>query len=467
LYLAMKIHIETMGCQMNRLDSELLVGALLRAGHEVVESPSLADAVLYNTCSVRAQAENKVYSRLGVDRQRKQAGKALIVGVMGCLAQRLGERLLEMYPQVDLICGPGQLKLLPELLERAAGGERAIALDGLRDAETTALPADDFDSLDCLRRCSDGSTSAQAFVRVSRGCDNFCTYCIVPFVRGAEIHRPSDRIGEEVRRLVQAGKTEITLLGQAVNKYRYAAGDRTIRFADLLEMLSGIAGLRRLRFVTSHPIGMGVEILQAMRDLPNVCPYLHLPAQSGSDAVLKRMNRGYSRSQYDDLIDSARKTVPGLSIAGDFIVGFPGETEPDHQASADLILKTGYKNSFIFKYSPRPGTSAAKNLSDDVPGDVKRRRNAELLAVQSQVGLEHHRQFVGRRVEILVEGLSPHAGRNTQVHRTGLVQLTGRTTGDHIVVFDGPEELVGWYVEIDVSAATALTLTGSIPQKNP
>jgi tRNA-2-methylthio-N6-dimethylallyladenosine synthase len=296
-----------------------------------------------------------------------------------------------------------------------------------------------------------------------RGCNKFCSYCIVPFVRGPERSRDPDQIFQEVHRLVDAGRSEITLLGQTVNSYRFRTGERTVRFSDLLERLSGVAGLRRLRFVTSHPVDFGDDILEAIRDLPPLCEYIHLPAQSGSDPVLKRMRRRYTRGQYDDLVDRARAIVPGVVLAGDFIVGFPGEGEQDHVASADLIRRSGYKNSFIFKYSPRPGTWAGEHLKDDVPTEVKKRRNNELLTVQGEVGLEHHQAYVTRTVEILVEGPSPRVDKQAAKPTPGAMQLVGRTRGDHIVVFDAPENLIGQYVDVRITAATALTLFGELP----
>jgi tRNA-2-methylthio-N6-dimethylallyladenosine synthase len=289
-----------------------------------------------------------------------------------------------------------------------------------------------------------------------RGCDKFCSYCIVPLVRGPERSRRPEDIEQEVRRLLEAGRSEITLLGQTVNSYHYRAGETSVRFSDLLATLSGLPGLRRLRFVTSYPTDFGDDVLAAMADLPDVCPYIHVPAQSGSDAVLKRMNRRYTRAQYDDLVDRAYEIVPDLALAGDFIVGFPGETEADHEASADLIRRSGYKNSFIFKYSPRPGTRAAK-WEDDVPVDVKKRRNNELLAVQEQVGLAHHRRWIGRQVEVLVHGPSRMAEKN-RPDDPALTQLQGRTSGDHIVVFDAPASWTGSYRRVEITDATSLTL---------
>jgi tRNA-2-methylthio-N6-dimethylallyladenosine synthase len=314
--------------------------------------------------------------------------------------------------------------------------------------------------MDMSRDPSLTTGAAQAFVRISRGCDRFCAYCVVPQVRGPQLNRDPARVVEEVRRLVEAGRSEITLLGQTVNAYRWRSGTATVRFSDLLERVSAVAGLRRLRFLTSHPVDFSDDVLEAMAGLGNVCPYIHLPAQSGSDAVLERMKRGYTRGQYDELVDRARVIVPGVVLAGDFIVGFPGETEEDHQASADLIRRSGYKNTFIFRYSPRPATAAAEKLADDVPLPVKQRRHSELLAVQAEVGLAHHRQYVGKIVEVLAEGPSPKAGKRKSSIGVGLSQLVGRTTGDHIVVFDAGRELVAQYVQVDILAATPLTLIG-------
>jgi tRNA-2-methylthio-N6-dimethylallyladenosine synthase len=549
----MKVYLETMGCQMNQLDSELVEGLLRSVGHEMVADRRSADVVLYNTCSVRQHAEDKVFSRVGADAQRKASGKKLVVGVLGCVAQAVGERIRKWYPQVDIVCAPGQIHRLPELIEQAARGKAAVALDAGRKDRPDPLAASRLEEMEVHRDVEVAAATApspsQAFVRVMRGCDKFCTYCVVPFVRGPERSRPPHAVVEEVRRLVDAGRTQITLLGQTVNSYRWGGqngkggrgraatgetpvvpggageasgggeGGPAVRFSDLLAQVSAVPGLRRLRFITSHPLDFGDDILQAMRDLPNVCPYIHCPAQSGSDAMLTRMKRGYTRSQYDDFVDRARAIVPGVILSGDFIVGFSGETEEDHVASAELIRRSGYKNCFIFKYSPREGTLAARKYADDVPEAVKKRRNKELLAVQKEVGQAHHRQLVGKTVEVLVEGPSSFAqrgldaaaganeakrpGRKTGDHTPAPIageigdgeigdcppapseigdcppapsaggavpdfprppeqatQLVGRTTGDHIVVFDGPPNLAGRYVSVEIAAATSLTLLG-------
>jgi len=456
----MKIYIETMGCQMNRLDSELVDGDLRRHGHEIVAGRTNADVVIYNTCSVRQQAENKVCSRLGADGQRKSDGKRLIVAVIGCMAQKEGQAMRTKFPQVDIVCAPSRIGELSDMIASAAAGEKVVALDPLRTENLSRYEGDKLVNQIELNRPV--RSSAQAFVRVAMGCDFFCSYCIVPFVRGPQRSRRPEDIITETRRLLDGGVSEITLLGQTVNGYSWSDGGASVRFSDLLCTLSGL-GMRRLRFVTSHPLDFGDDILEAMRDLPNVCPYIHCPAQSGSDAVLKRMNRKYTRAQYDELVARARDIVPDVVIAGDFIVGFPGETEKDHEASGELIRKSGYKNSFVFKYSPRPGTLAQKRMPDDVPMSVKRRRNNELLAVQEQVGLAHHRQRIGSRMEVLVEGPSPRSKKEDARARTpGNVQLVGRTRGDHIVVFEGSPSLAGEYAQVAIEDATSLTLFGRL-----
>jgi tRNA-2-methylthio-N6-dimethylallyladenosine synthase len=444
---------------MNQLDSELVAGALVAAGHQMVDDHRDADVALYNTCSVRRHAEQKVYSRLGAEGQRKGDHRPhLIVGVLGCMAQRQGESLRAKYPHVDVICSPGQLYRLADMIAEAVAGRPVVAMDPSRTGPPDSDAEAKMDRLDLGRDPHAAGKTARAYVRVMRGCDNFCSYCIVPFVRGGERSRNPEHILQEARRLVDAGRTEITLLGQTVNSYRWATGERTVRFSDLLERVSAVRGLRRLRFVTSHPVDFTDDILVAMRDLENVCPYMHCPAQSGSDVMLSRMNRRYTRGQYDDLVDRAREIVPGVVLAGDFIVGFPGETDEDHLASADLIRRSGYKNSFIFKYSPRPGTLAAKNFTDDVPEAVKRRRNNELLAVQAEVGLAHHRTYIGKTVEVLVEGPSRRWAKQPGKPASESKQMAGRTRGDHIVVFDAPETVAGQYLTAKVVGATSLTL---------
>ncbi len=455
---------------MNRLDSELITGQLMDAGHEFIDDPSKANVVLLNTCSVRAQAENKVYSFLGREQQRQlDPDSVRIVGVLGCMAQRQKDELKKRYKCVDIVCSPGQLNSLPKMIEDALGGRCSVASDPDRKQGKSAFAANKgIDALDLSRHPSTAPGSVQAFVRIMRGCDKFCSYCIVPFVRGPEISRPPQDIVDEVRKLVEAGRSEITLIGQTVNSYSHSCGELSVRFCDLLTKISPIEGLRRLRFVTSYPTDFGNDLLETMRDLPNICRYIHCPPQSGSDKILKAMKRRYSRGEYDDFIARTRSFMPDISLAGDFIVGFPGETEQDHQASADLIRQSGYKNSFVFKYSPRPGTVAAKTLSDSIPFQVKRRRNNELLDVQAEVGLEHHKQYIGKKVEVLIDGPSPRSARQTNDPADGdMIQMTARTPGDHITVFYGKADQAGTYADVQIADANSLTLFGELADVRP
>ena len=457
---------------MNRLDSELLVTLLQRESHEIVNTQKPADVILYNTCSIRQHAEDKIYSRLGVDAKRKASGRKIIVGVLGCMVQREGTNLAKKYPAVDILCAPGQLYKLPDMIrEAAASGKLVVSLDPSRTQKHSARVKDqiarDTEAMDIVDASRDPKVmcdTSQGFVRIMRGCDNFCTYCIVPFVRGPERSRHPESIVKEIRKLVASNRSEITLLGQTVNSYRHEDEKTTTRFSELLAMISPIEGLRRLRFITSHPVDFTEDILQVMRDLPNICPYIHIPAQSGSDRILKAMNRKYTRKQYDDLIAAAREMVPNVVLVSDFIVGFPGETEQDHEASKDLIYRSGFKNSFVFKYSARPGTIAAKKMDDDVSEETKKRRNNELLAVQKEVGLTHHEQYVGQTMKILVAGPSKRSRKQTPggSKSPDFVQMVGRTTGDHIVIFDGSQTLKGNYVNIEITSASDLNLFGEL-----
>ncbi len=455
-----RVHIETLGCQMNVLDTELLVATLEDAGFQRVDSRRSADVILFNTCSVRQHAEDKVYSALGRLKHVKEHRPGTVIGVIGCMAQKDRQRIFRQAPHVDLVVGPGQLSRLVELIERAKAGDGpqlAISLD--RHAGTRAEVAGSFTRLDFnvpARRPS----GAQAMVRAMFGCDNFCTYCIVPSVRGPEQCRPADEIVTETRRLADAGCIEVTLLGQTVNSYVDRSGGATVRLSDLLYRIHDIDGLQRIRFVTNYPKHMTDDLLAAVRDLDRVCPYLHVPAQSGSDAVLRRMKRGYTAAFYRDMLRRIRETIPNAAVTSDFIVGFCGETDADFEQTLDLVRHSRFKNSFIFKYSTRPGTKAAELYADDVSEAVKRRRNNELLAAQNAVSLEDNLRQVGRQVEVLVEGPSKSARKQGQ--EGDRQQLVGRTTCDRIVVFDGPVCLAGQIVEVHIDRAEPITLHGSL-----
>ncbi|UCG31864.1 MAG: tRNA (N6-isopentenyl adenosine(37)-C2)-methylthiotransferase MiaB [Phycisphaerales bacterium] len=492
---AKTVYLETMGCQMNVLDSELVLGQLRRAGYCLTDQFKTADLVLLNTCSVRRHAEDKVYSRLGEigSAQRRSGRRDQIVGVIGCMAERDRAGLLEKCPQVDILCGPNELNQIPKLvLEVTESRKRAIALSDDRSrkipVEQRSAQLDSLEALDLSRELGPEASRVQAYVRVQRGCDKFCTYCVVPFTRGPERSRPPSHIVSEAKLLVDQGMMEITLLGQTVNSYVHTENGRTVRFAELLEMVAQVPGLERLRFVTSFPADFAEDILCAMRDLPQVCEYLHLPAQSGSNRVLRDMKRQHTVEHYDELIAKAREIVPGINLAGDFIVGFVGETEDEFAESVALVERTQYKNIFVFKYSPRPGTAADRRQVDDVPNAVKRRRNTELLAVQERISLANNGKLIGREVEILVEGYSKAAEKlrrqeepeearpggpqgetlartsgapDTRIPRPTRSQLTGRTRGDQIVVYDGPASDIGRLKRVRITAASALTLHGT------
>jgi tRNA-2-methylthio-N6-dimethylallyladenosine synthase len=460
--MAKQLYIETVGCQMNLLDSELVVASLRKAGYEVVDSPAKADTILFNTCSVRQHAEDKIYSALGRLRHAKKDNPNKIIGVLGCMAQKDQRQIFERAPFVDLVVGPGQLHQIPELIEKisqGAGQQLEVSLD--RRGGSREEIEQSFESYDPLRDPTMRPTPFQAFVRIMIGCDKFCTYCIVPSVRGPEQSRPAAHILAESRQLAAEGCREITLLGQTVNSYRHQATDgRTWRMSDLLAELQAIDGLDRIKFVTNYPKDMTDDLLQAVRDLSKVSPYLHVPAQSGSNRMLKRMKRGYTVEEYREMMSRIRETVPEATVTSDFIVGFCGETDEDFAETVELVRESRFKNSFIFKYSERPGTKSVDLYPDDIPEDVKKRRNNQLLDIQDAISEEDNQPLVGRRVQVLVEGPS----KNAKKHNEGgdVLQLIGRTHCDRIVVFDGNRRQIGQLLDVAVYDANAFTLFGSV-----
>src|SRR5687768_5963756 len=508
-----KVYLETFGCQMNVLDSELVMGQLRAQGYKPALTRDDADVILYNTCSVREHAEQKVWSRLGELRDRKREHPGVVIGVIGCMAERDGTNIFHRFPHVDVLCGPGELDKLPTLVHNAVvtnsgigvrgsgfGSEedafhpnpetrtpkpaRQVALMGAtsRRSSTLAAAEDNLELLDLSRSVSPGDDVTQAYVRITRGCNKFCTYCVVPYTRGPEVHRPPQNIIDEVRKLTDAGSMEVTLLGQTINHYAFKHGDgRVTTFAELLYQIhEAVPGLPRLRFVTSFPRDFTDDALMAMRDCERICRFLHVPAQHGSDRVLKLMNRGYTSQQYIDFVGRAREYMPDVSIASDFIVGFPTETDEEFQQTVDLVKLCRFKNSFIFKYSPRPGTVAIDRFADDVPEDVKRRRNNELLAVQQRVTLEENRKLVGQTVEVMVEGESKLVSKQAAYptskvelgwekrrdqrlgqladHVRTRTQLVGRTRGDQVVCFDGDLSLKGSLLDVEIIDSRGMTL---------
>jgi tRNA-2-methylthio-N6-dimethylallyladenosine synthase len=458
---------------MNKLDSGLVASALRAAGFHLADSVKEADAVLINTCSVRQHAEQRVLSHLGHLKHLKEHKPGLVVAVIGCMAQRLGDKLLE-HEAVNIVCGPAQIPQLVDLIREAIGrvrqgesrGERA-GLPGQVAVSARIrqpVPPGDasLDNFELAHSGADAQIPGQAFVRVMRGCNYFCTYCVVPYVRGPEACRSPGAILEQVKRLADAGTRQVTLLGQTVNSYRYHNGAKTWCLADLLDMTARVEGIEWVKFVTSYPADeFYEEILRTMAASTKICRYLHMPAQSGSDRILQAMNRRYTAAHYRELVEKARAIVPDIAVAGDFIVGFPGETEEDFAATVELVRQVRYRNCFVFKYSPRPGTTADRRLADTISDDVKQRRNAELLAVQEQISGALNEAFLGRRVTVLVEGLSKKAHVNPADHDDN-PQLIGRTTTDQIVVFNGPLSLAGRFAEVRIVRTAPLTLFGEL-----
>jgi tRNA-2-methylthio-N6-dimethylallyladenosine synthase len=436
-----KIFIETYGCQMNQLDSDLILSRMEAQGYSPTEVREEADVILFNTCSVREHAEERALSNAGLVQRLKKKRPDLVVGIVGCMAQNKQDRLFQQLPHVQLIVGPRHMGAIPRLVDEIrSSGQRRIAVADFDD--------EFIDGADAVHS---RASRAQAYVKAMEGCDLSCTFCIVPTTRGAEVSRPPERIVEEVRRLAAEGTVEITLLGQTVNSY----GKGLKPYCDLgglLRRVSEVDGIRRIRFITSHPSFVRPSLVEAMRDLPKVCKYLHIPVQSGSDRILKAMRRGYTVDRYLEICDTLRAEVKGIEIASDFIVGFPGETAEDFDRTVALMERVRFQNSFVFKYSPRPGTDAA-SLPDDVSEDEKKRRNQVLLDVQERISLDLNRSRIGTKTEILVEGPSKRDPR----------RQTGRTDTHQIVNFEAGRDLAGTFATVEITGASAVALTGALP----
>lgn len=442
-----KLLIETYGCQMNVADSEVVASVMQMAGYEITASLDEADAVFLNTCSVRDNAEQKILSRLEFLRSvRKKRGKSsvessmpvtgpsLIIGVLGCMAERVKEELTEKYG-ADLVCGPDSYMALPDLIAQVELGHKAIDVElsmteTYRDVVPQRLHAN----------------MIGGFVSIMRGCNNFCHYCIVPYTRGRERSRDVDSILREVRDLRDRGFKEVTLLGQNVNSYR----SQDVDFPKLLRLVAEAVPELRVRFTTSHPKDMSDETLHVIAEMPNVCKHIHLPVQSGSDAVLQRMNRKYTRAWYLDRVAAIRRIIPDCGLSTDIFVGYCGETEEDHQLSLSLMREVGYDSAFMFKYSERPGTYASKHLPDNVPEEVKIRRLNELIALQNEISAERNAAQVGNTVEVLAEGISKRRRD----------QLFGRTEQNRVVVFDRGSHRIGDRVQVKITDSSSATLIG-------
>ena len=429
-----QLFIETYGCQMNVADSEVIASVMKMAGYETCDDLEQADAILLNTCSVRENAENKIYNRLDTLNALRKKGRKLIVGVVGCMAERVKDNLINDYG-VDIVAGPDSYLSLPELFAAAEVGEKAINIE----LSTTETYRDIIPERIC-------GAHVDGFVSIMRGCNNFCHYCIVPYTRGRERSREVESILNEVKDLQAKGFKEVTLLGQNVNSY--CAGE--VRFPQLLALVAEAVPEMRIRFTTSHPKDMSDETLEVIAAHPNVCRHIHLPVQSGSDRILKLMNRKYTREWYLGRIDAIRRILPDCGITTDIFVGYHSETEEDHQLSLSLMRECGYDSAFMFKYSERPGTYASKHLPDDVSEETKIRRLNEMIALQNELSAESYRKDVGKTYEVLVEGVSKRSKD----------QLFGRTSQNKVVVFDRAGHHIGDFVKVKILESSSATLKG-------
>ena len=428
-----KLYIETYGCQMNVADSEVVASVMQMAGYEATETIDEADAVFLNTCSVRDNAEQKIYHRLdALDAMRRK--RPMIIGVLGCMAERVKDDLLEHH-HCDLVAGPDAYLSLPDLIAQAETGHKAINIE-LSTSETYK---------DVVPQRLHGAKIG-GFVSIMRGCNNFCHYCIVPYTRGRERSRDVESILREVRDLRDRGFKEVTLLGQNVNSYHF----EDIGFPELLRRVAEEVPTMRVRFTTSHPKDMSDETLHVIADMPNVCKHIHLPVQSGSDRILKLMNRKYTREWYLDRVAAIRRIIPDCGLSTDIFVGYHSETEEDHQLSLSLMREVGYDSAFMFKYSERPGTYASKHLPDDVPEEEKIRRLNELIALQTEISAQQNKKDEGKELDVLVEGFSKRSRQ----------QLCGRTEQNKMVVFDKGNHHIGETVRVRITNSTSATLFG-------
>lgn len=434
-----KLFIETYGCQMNVADSEVVASIMQMAGYTPCDTLDEADAVFMNTCSIRDNAEQKILNRLEFFHALRKKRKHLIVGVLGCMAERVKEDLITNH-HVDLVAGPDAYLALPDLIASVEAGEKAINVE----LSTTETYRDVIPSRICGNRIS-------GYVSIMRGCNNFCHYCIVPYTRGRERSRDVASILNEVNDLRQKGYKEVTLLGQNVNSYRFEQEDGSvITFPILLRTVAEAIPDMRVRFTTSHPKDMSDETLHVIAEVPNVCKHIHLPVQSGSSRILKLMNRKYTREWYLERVAAIRRIIPDCGLSTDIFSGFHSETEEDHQMSLSLMHECAYDSAFMFKYSERPGTYASKHLPDDVPEEVKIRRLNELIELQNQLSSESNAKDVGKTFEVLVEGISKRSKE----------QLFGRTEQNKVVVFDRGMHRIGDFVKVRITDSSSATLKG-------
>lgn len=425
---------------MNVADSEVVASVMKMAGYDLCESADDADAVFLNTCSVRENAENKIYHRLEALNAERRKGRKLIIGVLGCMAERVKDDLLENHG-ADLVAGPDAYLTLPDLTAQAETGNKAMNIE-LSTTETYR---------DIVPRRIALAQPISGYVSIMRGCNNFCHYCIVPYTRGRERSRDVESILREVRDLEERGYKEVTLLGQNVNSYRFEHDGHVIAFPELLRTVAETAPGMRVRFTTSHPKDMSDDTLHVIAEMPNVCRHIHLPVQSGSDRILKLMNRKYTREWYMGRVEAIRRIIPDCGLSTDIFVGYHSETEEDHRMSLSLMREAAYDSAFMFKYSERPGTYASKHLSDDVPEEVKLRRLNEMIHLQTELSAEANKRDEGREFDVLVEGFSKRSRE----------QLCGRTEQNKMVVFDKGRHHIGETVRVRVTGSTSATLLGT------
>lgn len=438
---SVKCYIETYGCQMNFSDSEIVVSILSECGVEQTRDIHSADVIFFNTCSIRENAELKIKNRLRSMRSLKKKKPGIIIGLLGCMADRIKNSLLEEEPILDLIAGPDAYRNLPRLLTKAFSGQ--TAMDIMLSADET------YADINPVRMDPNGIS---AFISIMRGCENFCAYCVVPLTRGKERSRDWDSILREARGLFQAGYREITLLGQNVNSYRWMSNEKTITFPELLDRIALINPLLRIRFATSHPKDISDQLLEVMQQHQNICKAIHLPLQSGSDAMLSLMNRKYTRSDYTERVKKIRDLLPDCAVTTDIITGFCNETEEDHQDTLSLMEWVGYDHAYMFKYSARPQTLAAEKMKDNVPPEVKERRLNEIITLQQKLSYQSKKGDLGKTVEVLIEGKSKRSNNH----------LFGRTTQNKVVVFPAVEFGPGDYVNVKITNFTSATLIGEI-----
>ncbi len=440
----MKIYIKTYGCQMNERDSEAMAAVLIERGHKLTVNENEADVLLFNTCSVRDQAERKAVGKVGILKRLKRDRPEIFIGILGCMAQRRGDELLKELPHVDFVLGTDQLGKLPDIIDSEAAKREKLSF-----TETNT------DLIQGLGHHLTNNKNSE-FIAIMRGCDMFCAYCIVPYVRGREKSRPQQDIVDEAKMIVDSGISEITLLGQNISAYgldqRMNHRPENSPFAELLYKLNDVKGLKRIRFTSPHPYFFNDELINAIVDIPKVCNGLHLPVQSGSDRILKKMNRRYDSAMYMDIVNKLKSKLSDITFSTDVIVAFPGETEKDFLATRNLMNDVGFDNAYIFKYSPREGTPAAKSL-DQIPQEVKEERNQILLADLAKRTKKHNKALEGRKFEILVEGPSK---RNPE-------RWNGRTTTNKVTIFDPlPNTKPGDFVQVRINRSTSMTLFGSI-----